>query len=88
VAHRTVWWHTGQSGGTPDSLVNYSRARLLKPESGWFNPVQAWCTGHCPDSPVRQTTSHLVSFAHLNWIPNLNIYWFVLNLCAPVEHVF
>jgi hypothetical protein len=30
----------------------------------------------------------LVSFAPLNWIPNLNIYWFVLNLFAPVEHVF
>jgi hypothetical protein len=27
-----------------------------------------------PDSPVRQTTSHLVPFAPLNWIPNLNIY--------------
>jgi hypothetical protein len=41
-----------------------------------------------PDSPVRQTTTHLVSFAPLNWIPNLDIYWFVLNLYAPVEHVF
>jgi hypothetical protein len=30
----------------------------------------------------------LVSFAPLNLIPNLNIYWFVLNLYAPVEHVF
>jgi hypothetical protein len=30
----------------------------------------------------------LVSFAPLNLIPNLNIYWFVLNLFAPVEHVF
>jgi hypothetical protein len=29
---------------------------------------------------VRQTTTHLVSFAPLNLIPNLNIYWFVLNL--------
>jgi hypothetical protein len=26
--------HTGQSGGTPDSPVNRSRARLEKPESG------------------------------------------------------
>jgi hypothetical protein len=58
---------------------------MLKPESGWFNPVRAWCTGHCP---VRQTTTHLVSFAPLNFIPNLNIYLFVLNLYAPVEHVF
>jgi hypothetical protein len=34
--------------GTPDSPVNYSGVRLLKPESGWFNPVRAWCTGHYP----------------------------------------
>jgi hypothetical protein len=33
------------SGGTPDNLVNYSGVRLLKPESGWFNPVRAWYTG-------------------------------------------
>jgi hypothetical protein len=36
------------SAGAPDSPVNYSGACLLKPESGWFNPVRAWCTGHCP----------------------------------------
>jgi hypothetical protein len=36
------------SAGALDSSVNYSGARLLKPESGWFNPVRAWCTGHYP----------------------------------------
>jgi hypothetical protein len=36
------------SAGTPDNPVNYSRVRLLKPESDWFNPVRAWGTGHCP----------------------------------------
>jgi hypothetical protein len=41
-------WCTGKSGGTPDGPVNYSGVSLLKPESGWFNPVRAWCTGHCP----------------------------------------
>jgi hypothetical protein len=41
-------WHTGQSGGTPDSPMNYSRARLRFPESGWLTPVRSWCTGHCP----------------------------------------
>jgi hypothetical protein len=41
-------WLTKQFGGTPDSLVNYSGARLRFPESGWLNPVRAWCTGHCP----------------------------------------
>jgi hypothetical protein len=45
-------------------------------------------SGDTPDSPVRQITAHLVSFAPLKLIPNLNIYWFVLNLYAPVEHVF
>jgi hypothetical protein len=24
----------------------------------------------------------------LNWIPNLNIYWFVLNVYAPVIHEY
>jgi hypothetical protein len=37
---------------------------------------------------MRQTRAHLVSFAPSNWIPNLNIYWFVLNLFAPVADVF
>jgi hypothetical protein len=41
-------WLTGQSGGTPDSPVNYSGARLRFPESGWLTPVRPWCTGHCP----------------------------------------
>jgi hypothetical protein len=29
-------WHTGQSGGTPDSLVNYSGVALQKPEAEQF----------------------------------------------------
>jgi hypothetical protein len=44
--------------------------------------------GGTPDSPVRQTIAHLVPFAPLNWIPNLNIYWFVLNLYAAVIHEY
>jgi hypothetical protein len=80
------------SAGTPDSPVNYSGVRLLKPESGLFNPVWAWCTEHYPVAyrTVRcASPQHTqVSFAPLNWIPNLNIYRFVLNLFAPVEHVF
>jgi hypothetical protein len=39
------------SAGAPDSPVNCSRVRLLKGESGWFNPVRAWCTRHCPVAP-------------------------------------
>jgi hypothetical protein len=41
-------WCTGQSGGTPDSPVNYSGARPEKPEGGEFGIVRSWCTGHCP----------------------------------------
>jgi hypothetical protein len=29
-------WHTGQSGATPDSPVNYSRGHFQKPEGGKF----------------------------------------------------
>jgi hypothetical protein len=37
---------------TPDSPVNYNGARPQKPESGEFEFVRPWCTGHCL---VRQT---------------------------------
>jgi hypothetical protein len=50
--------------------------------------VHRTLSGGTPNSLVRQTRATLVSFAPLNLIPNLNIYWFELNLCAPVEHVF
>jgi hypothetical protein len=73
----------GQSGGTPDSPMNYSGGRLKKP-SGWFNLYGP----DTPDSPVRRSSAHSSFFAPLNLIPSLNIYWFVLNLFAPVEHVF
>jgi hypothetical protein len=41
-------WCTGQSCGTPDSPVNYSGARLEKPEGGEFRVERSWGTGHCP----------------------------------------
>jgi hypothetical protein len=41
-------WCTGQSGGTLNSPVNYSRARLEKPEGGKLGSLRSWCTGHCP----------------------------------------
>jgi hypothetical protein len=73
VAH----WHFGQSGGTPDSPVNYSGACLHFPESGCFGFVRAWCTGQS-GAPDHSTLKSF--FLLLNWVPNLNIYWFVLNL--------
>jgi hypothetical protein len=45
-------WHTGQSGATPDSPVNYSGVASQIPEGGKF---EADLPG-APDSPVRQTT--------------------------------
>jgi hypothetical protein len=32
-------WHTGQSGATPDSLVNYSGWQFQKPEGGKFGVI-------------------------------------------------
>jgi hypothetical protein len=36
LAHWTVRWCTGQSGGAPDSPVNYSGATSRIPETGKF----------------------------------------------------
>jgi hypothetical protein len=41
-------WCTGQSSGTPDSLVNYRGVALEKPEGEEFRVVRSWCTGHYP----------------------------------------
>ena len=49
------------SAAAPDSPMNYSGARLEKPESGEFEAVWSWCTG-----PVHQTRAHSVLFAPLN----------------------
>jgi hypothetical protein len=52
LADRCSVWHTGQSGVTPDSPVNYSGELPQKPEGEEFSLYGPWCTGH---SPVRQT---------------------------------
>jgi hypothetical protein len=64
----------------------------------WKNPrlaglsctvlVHRTMSGGAPNSLVRRSSAHSGFFALLYLIPNLNIYWFVLNLYAPVEHVF
>jgi hypothetical protein len=41
-------WCTRQSGGTPDSPVNYSGAASEKPEAEEFGVYGPWCTAHCP----------------------------------------
>jgi hypothetical protein len=54
-------WCTGQSGGTPDSPVNYSGATPGEPEAEEFeliHPGDRTLSGGTPDSPVRQTRAH------------------------------
>jgi hypothetical protein len=66
VDDRCSAWHTGQSGATPDSPVNYSRAASPNSRRWQVWSGTPWCTEHCPvvhwtlfggtpDSPVRQT---------------------------------
>jgi hypothetical protein len=38
-------WHTGQSGVTPNSPVNYSGEPPQKPEGEEFSLYGPWCTG-------------------------------------------
>jgi hypothetical protein len=47
-ASRCLRWHTGQSGVTPDSPVNYSGVAPQIPEASKFRDDPPWCTGHCP----------------------------------------
>jgi hypothetical protein len=81
-------WCTGQSGGTPDSPVNYSRARLRNPRvRSWTLYGNLTLSGGTPDSPVRQTKALLVSLLRCFLTLSSIFYWFVLNLYAPVEHI-
>jgi hypothetical protein len=47
VVSRCSAWCTGQSGGTPDSPVNYSGVAPEKPEGEEFRLYGPWHTGHC-----------------------------------------
>jgi hypothetical protein len=58
---RCSTWHTGQSGATPDSPVNYSGAASPNSRRWQVWSGTPWCTGHCP---VRQTRAAFrLSFA-------------------------
>jgi hypothetical protein len=54
-------WCTGQSGGTPDSTVNYSGVALQKPEGEEFRGVRSWHTGQS-GVPDQGTLGFLCSF--------------------------
>jgi hypothetical protein len=71
-------WHTGQSGATSDSPVNYSGAASPNSRRWQVWSGTPWCTGHCP---VRQTrAAYGLSFALFIWTISWTFYWFVLNL--------
>jgi hypothetical protein len=61
-------WCTGQSGGTPDSPVNYNRAAPEKPKGEEFEVYGPWCTERCP---VRQTRVLFGFFCSFLLNPNL-----------------
>jgi hypothetical protein len=74
VVSRCSAWRTGQSGGTPDSPVDYSGAAPQKPECGKFEGVRPWA----PDSPVRQTRVLFGFFCFFLLNPNFDIF---IGLC-------
>jgi hypothetical protein len=67
-------WHTGQSGATPDSPVNYSRGLFQKPEAEEFRVNLPGA----PDSPVRQTRAAFGWFCSFLFEPFLGIF---IGLC-------
>jgi hypothetical protein len=82
-------WHTGQSGATPDSPVNYSREHFQKPEGGKFRVILPgapdtvwWHTGRsgAPDQGNLQ-----LSFAPFYLNPFLDFLLVCIEPLAPVE---
>jgi hypothetical protein len=69
------------------ALVNCSGVRLSKPESGWFNPVRAWCTGHCSVAhrAVLCARSEHTWFLLLLWVGSLT--WIFIGLCWTFLHL-
>jgi hypothetical protein len=67
-------WHTGQSGTTPDSPVNYSGVAPQKPEAEQFRVDLPGA----PDSPVRQTRAAFGWFCSFLFEPFLGLY---IGLC-------
>jgi hypothetical protein len=67
-------WHTEQSGGTPDSPVNYSGAALQKPEAEQFRVDLPGA----PESPVRQTKAAFGWFCSFLFEPYLGLF---IGLC-------
>jgi hypothetical protein len=88
-ASRCSAWHTGQSGATPDSPVNYSGEHFPETQSWGVRSDSPWCTGHCPvvhqtlssgtpDSPVHQTKAAFGWFCSFLFEPFLRLF---IGLC-------
>jgi hypothetical protein len=85
LAHRTVRCHTGQSGATPDSLLNYSgvasletRSWAVQSGSPWCTRLTVrWCAGQ--SSAPDQDNLRLVLLLFI-WTLSWTFYWFMLNL--------
>jgi hypothetical protein len=84
LVHRTVRWCTGQSGGTPDSPVNYSGAALLKPEGEEFEVIRPWCTVQS-GAPDQGSLRFLFAPFFLN--PNLIFLLVCVEPLTPVEYI-
>jgi hypothetical protein len=82
-------WHTGQSGATLNSPVNYSGVAPQIPEAEQFRVDSPWCTGHCPvvDWTVRCTRPGLpsISLAPFYLNPFLDFLLVCVEPLAPVE---
>jgi hypothetical protein len=89
VVSRCSAWHTGQSGATPDSPVNYSRELFPETQSWAVRVDSPWCTGHCPvvHRIVRCARLGLpsVSFAPFYLNPFLDSLLVCVEPLAPVE---
>jgi hypothetical protein len=77
-------WHTGQSGATPDSPMNYSGEPFSETRRWQVRSDSPWCTGHCPVAhrTVRCARPGLPSVVFCSFYlnPSWTFYWFVLNI--------
>jgi hypothetical protein len=77
-------WHTGQSGATPYSPVNYSGEAPRKPEASKLELIHPgapdtfrWCTGQS-GVPDQGTLWFLLLLSFEPFL--ITLYWFVVNL--------
>jgi hypothetical protein len=77
-------WHTGQSGATPDSPLNYSGVPLKKPEAEQF---KVDLPGASDTVRCARQGQPSVGFAPFFLNPNFNFLLVCVERLAHVEHV-